>query len=162
MYPEEQEIGDLKLQVGLLKKDNEMVVNITTKLSESIDKIQEMNSNLLRMISLHDQKHDNHTRTETELKEDIKDLHSRISTVNRELLDKIDEVEHHLAAKLDLLRIELKQREENDNENRKSDEDNGNAMREIKKYKFAAISVALTLGWILGNIDLALLGKFFK
>jgi len=160
MYPEEQEIGDLKLQVGLLKKDNEMVVNITTKLSESIDKIQEMNSNLLRMISLHDQKHDNHTRTEKELKEDIKDLHSRITTVNRELLDKIDEVEHHLAAKLDLLRVELKQREDNDAKNRQ--EDDGDAMQQLNKYKFAVISVAVTLGWILGNIDLALLGKFFK
>jgi chromosome segregation ATPase len=161
MYPDEQEVNNLKLEVGLLKKDNDVVVNITNKLSESIDKIQEMNSNLLRMISLHDQKHDNHIRTETELKEDIKDLHSRITTVNRELLDKIDEVEKHLANKLDLLRGELKQREDNDTENRKKDE-SGGAMQEINKYKFAAISVAVTLGWILGNIDLALLGKFFK
>lgn len=160
MSTEEKDMNDLKLQVGLLKRDNEMVMGITNKLSESIDKIQEMNSNLLRMISLHDQKHDNHNRTETELKEDIKDLHSRISTVNRELLDKIDEVEHHLAAKLDLLRIELKQREDNDTENRKTE--GGGAMEEINKYKFAAISVAVTLGWILGNIDLAFLGKLFK
>lgn len=160
MSTEEKDMNDLKLQVGLLKRDNEMVMGITNKLSESIDKIQEMNSNLLRMISLHDQKHDNHNRTETELKEDIKDLHSRISTVNRELLDKIDEVEHHLAAKLDLLRIELKQREDNDTENRKNE--GGGAMEEINKYKFAAISVAVTLGWILGNIDLAFLGKLFK
>lgn len=161
MYPDEQEMSNMKLQVGLLKKDNEVVMNITNKLSESIDKIQEMNSNLLRMISLHDQKHDNHIRTETELKEDIKELHSRISTVNRELLDKIDEVEHHLAAKLDLLRVELKQREDNDAESRKKKSDGG-AMEEINKYKFAAISVAVTLGWILGNIDLAFLGKLFK
>jgi hypothetical protein len=160
MSVEDNNMNDIKLQVGLLKRDNEMVTSITNKLSESIDKIQEMNSNLLRMISLHDQKHDNHIRTETELKEDIKDLHSRITTVNRELLDKIDEVEHHLAAKLDLLRGELKQREDNDNENRKLHD--GGALQEINKYKFAVISVAVTLGWILGNIDLALLGKFFK
>jgi chromosome segregation ATPase len=161
MYPDEQEVNNLKLEVGLLKKDNEVVMNITNKLSESIDKIQEMNSNLLRMISLHDQKHDNHIRTETELKEDIKDLHSRITTVNRELLDKIDEVEKHLANKLDLLRGELKQREDNDTENRKKNEGVG-AMQEIEKYKFAIIAIAITLGWIIGNIDLAHLGKFFK
>lgn len=159
MSIEEKEMNDLKLQVGLMKKDNEVALAITNKLSESIDKIQEMNSNLLRMISLHDQKHDNHHRTETELKEDIKDLHSRITTVNRELLDKIDEVEHHLADKLDLLRIELKQREDSDNENRRS---GNSAMNELNKYKFAAISIAVTLGWILGNIDLAFLGKLFK
>jgi chromosome segregation ATPase len=159
MSVEDNDINDIKLQVGLLKRDNEMVMGITNKLSESIDKIQEMNSNLLRMISLHDQKHDNHIRTETELKEDIKDLHSRISTVNRELLDKIDEVEKHLASKLDLLRVELKQHEDNESEKRS----NGPSLsQEIEKYKFAIIAIAVTLGWIIGNIDLALLGKFFK
>ena len=158
MYPDEQEVNNLKLEVGLLKKDNDVVVNITNKLSESIDKIQEMNSNLLRMISLHDQKHDNHIRTETELKEDIKDLHSRITTVNRELLDKIDEVEKHLASKLDLLRVELKQHEDNESEKRSEP----SLSQEIEKYKFAIIAIAVTLGWIIGNIDLALLGKMFK
>ena len=159
MSVEDNNMNDIKLQVGLLKRDNEMVTSITNKLSESIDKIQEMNSNLLRMISLHDQKHDNHIRTETELKEDIKDLHSRISTVNRELLDKIGEVEKHLAAKLDLLRVELKQHEDNESEKRS----NGPSLsQEIEKYKFAIIAIAVTLGWIIGNIDLAFLGKIFK
>ena len=157
MYPDEQEVNHLKLEVGLLKKDNEVVVNITNKLSESIDKIQEMNSNLLRMISLHDQKHDNHVRTETELKEDIKDLHSRITTVNRELLNKIDEVEYHLASKLDLLRTELKQHEANG-----ITRADNNVGHELAKYKFAIIAVALTLGWFIGNIDLAFFGKLFK
>lgn len=159
MSIEEKEMHDLKLQVGLMKKDNEVAMSITNKLSESIDKIQEMNSNLLRMISLHDQKHDTHIKTERDLKEDIKDLHSRITTVNRELLDKIDQVEHHLGDKLDLLRIELKQREDIDSENRKT---GSSALEELNKYKFAAISIAVTLGWILGNIDLAFLGKLFK
>ena len=159
MSVDDNDINDMKLQVGLLKRDNEMVMGITNKLSESIDKIQEMNSNLLRMISLHDQKHDNHIRTETELKEDIKDLHSRISTVNRELLDKIDEVEKHLASKLDLLRVELKQHEDNESEKRS----NGPSLsQEIEKYKFAIIAIAVTLGWIIGNIDLAILSKMFK
>lgn len=159
MSVEDNNMNDIKLQVGLLKRDNEMVTSITNKLSESIDKIQEMNSNLLRMISLHDQKHDNHIRTETELKEDIKDLHSRISTVNRELLDKIDEVEKHLASKLDLLRVELKQHEDNESEKRSS---GPSLSQEIEKYKFAIIAIAVTLGWIIGNIDLAILGKMFK
>jgi hypothetical protein len=30
------------------------------------------------------------------------------------------------------------------------------------EWKFAIIAIAVTLGWIIGNIDLALLGKFFK
>ena len=36
MYPDEQEVNNLKLEVGLLKKDNEVVMNITNKLSLTI------------------------------------------------------------------------------------------------------------------------------
>ena len=157
-------MSDIRLQLGLLKKDNDMVVNITNKLSESIDKIQEMNSNLLRMIALHDQKHDNHNRIENELKDDIKELHSRITTTTRELHDKIDEVEHHLGTKLDLLRVELKQHEEADKATPVTPQDNkvSVVMAEIDKYKFAIMAIAASLGWILGNINLEALSKLFK
>lgn len=164
MYPDDHDMNEIRLQLGLLKKDNEMVVNITNKLSESIDKIQEMNSNLLRMIALHDQKHDSHNKTENELKEDIKEIHSRITTTTRELHDKIDEVERHIATKLDLLRVELKQHEEADKATPITPQDNkvSVVMAEIDKYKFAIMAIAASLGWILGNINLEALSKLFK
>ena len=164
MYPDDQDMSDIRLQLGLLKKDNDMVVNITNKLSESIDKIQEMNSNLLRMIALHDQKHDNHSRIENELKDDIKELHSRITTTTRELHDKIDEVEHHLGTKLDLLRVELKQHEESESKKIDVAQDTKitAVLSEIDKYKFAIVAVAGAIGWILGNINLEALARLFK
>jgi hypothetical protein len=41
------------------------------------------------------------------LKDDIKELHSRITTVNRELHEKIDQVERHITERLDAIRSDL-------------------------------------------------------
>ena len=83
MLPEEQDLNDLKLDIGLLTKDVEQTNRLCEKLSESIEKLQEVNVNILRMITLHEQRHDQHEKSENEMKEDIKELHSRITTVTR-------------------------------------------------------------------------------
>lgn len=160
MYSEENNINDLKLEVGLLKKDNTQLVTITNKLSDTIEKIQEMNGNLLRMLALHDQKHESHLRTENELKEDIKELHSRITTVNRELYDKVGSIEKHLGEKIDSLRTELNSHRESD---MKKDGINlPNVLKEIDKYKWMIFGAAVSVGWIIGNINLGVLGTLFK
>jgi chromosome segregation ATPase len=79
------EIKDVELEVGLLKKDVELIDRLCAKLSESIEKTSEVSANLAKMITLHEQKHNQHEKVESELKEDIKDLHSRITTINREI-----------------------------------------------------------------------------
>jgi len=159
MHPEDQ-IGDFKLEVGLLKKDNQQLSAITNKLSDSIEKIQEMNGNLLRMIALHEQKHEGHIRTETELKEDIKDLHSRISTTTRELQDKIADTEKHLGDKIDSLRRELQNHETKESGRESSRAKN--VLNQIENYKYLILGIALTIGFIAGNINPGLIGILFK
>ena len=83
MLPDEQELQDLKLDIGLLKKDVEQTDELCHKLSDSLNKLQEINVNLMQMITLHEQRHKQHEKSEKELKDDIKELHSRITTVNR-------------------------------------------------------------------------------
>jgi chromosome segregation ATPase len=160
MYPEERNLTDIKLELGLLKKDNEQLVTITNRLSDSIEKIQEMNSNLLRMIALHEQKHEGHVRTENELKEDIKELHSRISTTTRDLQDKIADTEKHLADKIDSLRRELQSHETNDSVKDKTRAKN--ILNQIENYKYLILGVALTIGFVAGNINPGLIGILFK
>jgi chromosome segregation ATPase len=160
MYPEEQEMNNLKLEIGLLKKDNQQLTTITNKLSDSIEKIQEMNGNLLRMISLHDQRHEGHIRVEDELKEDIKELHSRITTVNRELHDKIDDVEKHIADKIDSLRRELQNHESREESRNKSKPTE--ILAKIENYKYLVLGIVLAAGFLLGNFNSSLFSLLFK
>ena len=144
MYPEEQKIHDIEMSVGLLGKDIEQTDRLCTKLSESIEKLQEVNTSILRMITLHEQRHEQHEKVETELKEDIKDLH-----------DRIDQVERHISARIDALRNDLMHHKKDDNVV-------GNTLKEIDKYKWMILGAAIAIGWIIGNVNLGVLGTLFK
>jgi chromosome segregation ATPase len=157
MYPEEQQMNDLKLEIGLLKKDNEQLSSITNRLSQSIEKIQEMNGNLLRMIALHEQKHEGHLKTEAELNTDIKELHSRVTTVTRELHDKIDEVEKHLGGKIDDLRRDLIHHKQEEVKVKPVE-----ILAKIENYKYLVLGIVLAAGFLLGNLNTSLFGILFK
>jgi len=146
MYPEEQKIHDVELKIGLLGKDVEQTDRLCEKLSESIEKLQEVNVNILRMITLHEQRHEQHEKVESDLKEDIKDLH-----------DRIDQVERHISARIDALRNDLMKHKTDDAGTKLPQ-----VLAEIDKYKFAIVAVAVSIGWIIGNVNLGVLGTLFK
>jgi len=146
MYPEEQKIHDVELKIGLLGKDVEQTDRLCEKLSESIEKLQEVNVNILRMITLHEQRHEQHEKVESDLKEDIKDLH-----------DRIDQVERHISARIDALRNDLMKHKTDDAGTKLPQ-----VLAEIDKYKFAIVAVAVSVGWIIGNVNLGVLGTLIK
>jgi len=156
MYPEEEKLYQIEMKVGLLEKDIQQTNQVYEKLSESIEKIQQMNDTMIRMITIHEQRHEHHAKAEENLKDDIKELHSRITTVSRELHERIDQVERHITERLDDLRIELIKHAKND-PNRLS-----NTLQEIDKYKWMILGGAIALGWLFGNINLGALGTLIK
>ena len=145
MYPEEQKLHELELKVGLLSKDVEQTDRLCEKLSESIAKIQELNVNIMQMITLHEQRHEQHEKVETDLKDDIRDLH-----------DRIDQVERHISARIDALRNDLINHKQQD-KNRLPE-----MLSEIEKYKWMILGAAIALGWVIGHVDLTVLGTLFK
>jgi chromosome segregation ATPase len=153
MIPE-QELGEVKLQVGLLNKDIQHTNLLCDKLSESIEKIQEMNMNLIKMIALHDNKHEQHEKVEDDLKQDYKELHSRITTINREIHDRIDQVEHHITERIDALRSDLANHKTQDKSKI------GDRIADIEQWKWM-VAGAIGLGaWLLGHLDI--IGKLLK
>ena len=145
MLPDEQKVHELELKVGLLGKDVEQTDRLCEKLSESIAKIQELNVNIMQMITLHEQRHEQHEKVETDLKDDIRDLH-----------DRIDQVERHISARIDALRNDLMNHKQ---------QDRGRIpemLAEIEKYKWMILGGALAFGWLIGHVDLTMLGKLLK
>jgi chromosome segregation ATPase len=156
MLPEEQDLNDLKLDIGLLTKDVEQTNRLCEKLSESIDKLQEVNVNILRMITLHEQRHDQHEKSENEMKEDIKELHSRITTVTRELHERIDQVEHHITSRIDDLRSDLLNHKKEDKKTILTE------LSEIERWKWIILGAVMSSGFILGKLELSSILSFIK
>jgi chromosome segregation ATPase len=151
---QDQDINDVKLKVGLLTKDVEYNTLMCDKLSESIEKIQEMNMNLIKMIALHENKHEQHERVEEDLRQDYKELHSRITTINREIHDRIDQVERHITERIDALRSDLTNHKAQDTAGL------GNRIANVEQWKLMVAGGVALGAWLLANLEIV--GKFLK
>lgn len=150
-----EEIGLLKLNLGLLEKDVHNVDRLCTKISESIEKMQEVNANLMKIITIHEQKHGHHDITESDLKSDIKELHARVTTVNKELQGRMDEFENAIFQKIDSLKDTLI-------EDIAAKKQPTSSNKDLDKYTWMVIGAALGFGWVIGNVNLTAIASIFK
>ena len=151
---------DNRIEIELLKKDVTTMSSLLEKFDTTIDKMQEIASSLSRMVSLQEQRleaQENATRDMQSILEmrrlehnnDIKELHSRITTVNRDLTEKIEETEKAILSELQAIRAKL-------------DQDKvsiGQRLGQVEMWKYTVIGAVILAAFLLGNIsDLA---KFF-
>ena len=151
---------DNKIEIELLKKDVAVIANLCQKFDTTIDKMQEIAVNLSRMVSLQEQRLENQERISKEVQNtlemrriehnnDIKELHSRITTTNRDLTEKIEETEKKILDELHAIRQEMK------NEKLGFAEKLG----KIEMWKYTVIGALLVITWILARADLTALAK---
>jgi hypothetical protein len=143
-----EELCEIQLHLELLKKDvintDKQCAIITQKMTSSIEKLQEVNVNVVKMITIHDLKHEQHEKTEEELKEDVKELHSRITNVNRELQDKLSIVENNISGKID----DLKDTLIISSVSEKSSEKRGWLSAGVDKYAYLIVGGFIAVGWV--------------
>jgi C4-dicarboxylate-specific signal transduction histidine kinase len=160
---QDEKLNDVKLKVGLLEKDIQVATNLIERVSESIEKIQEMSLHLVKMITLHEHRHTQHEKIDNELKEDIKELHSRITTQTREMQERIDQVEHHITSRIDALRNELiqhKKQELAEDKHPKKDVTLVGKVESLEKWRWMVAGAVALGAWLIGELDL--ISKLFK
>lgn len=160
--PDTREIQELKLDVGLLKRDINQTNKLLEKLSISIDKIQELNVNVLQMLSLHEEKLDQNEKNRNSVKNDIKEIHSRVTTISREVHERIDQVPNQITSvheridqiestinmRLDSLRKDLL-------DHKKVDKGRWTkTISEVEKYKWVIVGIIITAAFFLGKLDM--------
>ena len=107
-------MSDLNTEVQLLKKEVSDMKMIYSRLDKAIEKISDVSNSINRMLAVHEEKisqqEEVQIRTEQEINNDIKELHSRISTNNRELMALMSEQRKEQTDKMTKLEIELQGR----------------------------------------------------
>ena len=73
---------------------------LVSKLDNSIDKISDVIQDIGKIIAVHDQRIDSVEKAGDGRSNDIKEIHSRITTSNREICDKIDGLESKIESEL--------------------------------------------------------------
>ena len=107
-------MSDLNTEVQLLKKEVSDMKMIYSRLDKAIEKISDVSNSINRMLAGHEEKisqqEEVQIRTEQEINNDIKELHSRISTNTRELMNLMSEQHKEQTDKMTKLEIELQGR----------------------------------------------------
>lgn len=146
-----------RLEIELLKKDVVTMSALLTKFDTALDKMQEIASSLSKMVSLQEQRIEVQETATKELQSvlemrriehnsEIKDLHSRITTVNKDLTQKIDQTESKILAEIQALRTELK------GENKGL----GTRLGQIELWKYGVGMVIVVLAFVAAKaIDIA-------
>ena len=88
---------------------------------------------------------DNVDKKTDELHGDIKELHSRITTQGREVIDKLDSMQKDALDQHNAIRVEMKEME--------------SAVQRIEQWKWTLVGAALVAGWLISQLDI---GSLFK
>ena len=107
-------MADLNTEVQLLKKEASDMKMIYSRLDKAIEKISDVSNSINRMLAVHEEKisqqEEAQIRSEQDTNNDIKELHSRISTNTRELMNLMSEQHKEQTDKMTKLEIELQGR----------------------------------------------------
>ena len=134
---------DLKVDVGVLKVQVTTLTQLCNKMDTVIDRLMENQNKMAADI------YDDMDKRKQETVSDIKELHSRITTVDRNLSDKIELTERRIMDETKSLHNTIsKHNEKEDSE-----------LKKILEWKWMAAGGIVVLAWILSHIKLEGLGK---
>ena len=123
--------------------------NVVNRIDSSIAAMTEVSSNIGKLLAVHEERLNQLEKDNTTVGGDIRDIHSRITTMSREIVDKIESTEKCLEHKI---------KESNDVTNKKL----GEMSTEMKKidervgflerWKWMVLGGALAIGWVLAKM----------
>jgi len=134
---------DIKVDVGILKNQVSTLTQLCNKMDSVIDKLMEKQDKITEDL------YDEIAVKRKETVEDIKELHSRITTVDRNLSDKIELTERRIMEKIESLHATISEH------NKKEDSE----IKKILEWKWMAAGGIVVLAWIFSHIKLESLGK---
>jgi phage-related tail protein len=130
-------------------------------LENQVEMLREIASDLKRMLAVHDEKLNQHERKQddifelieqrrNDMAEDIKEIHSRITTVQRELCTEITATENRIIKGIDELKDELKTDQEYHNSKQKTLEQR---IADLEKWRWIIIGAGITGGWLFSKLS---------
>jgi len=145
VYNEMSELVELKVDVEVLKNQVLTITQLCGKMDSVIDKLVDNHDRMINQI------YNDMEKRKSDTNADIKELHSRITTISRDVSDKVELTERRIMDEIKALREEIQQH------NRKED----NELRKIMEWKWMAAGAIVVLAWILSNIKIEHISKIF-
>jgi DNA repair exonuclease SbcCD ATPase subunit len=136
----------LKVEVGVLKEKVNTIADLCEKMDRVIEKLADNNTNMVNQI------YKDMDRRKEDTVSDIKELHSRITTTDRNLSDKIELTERRIMDEIKSLRDHITEHNEKED----------NTMQSILQWRWMLAGGVIVLAWIISNVKLEFLAKLLN
>ena len=137
---------DLKVDVGVLKVKVSTLTDLCNKMDRVIEKLTDNQTTLTNQI------YNDMDKRKEDTVSDIKELHSRITTVDRNLSDKIELTERRIMDEIKSLRDHITEH------NEKEDAD----IQKLSQWRWMVAGGVIVFAWLVSNVKLEMLGKLFN
>lgn len=123
--------------------------SVVTRIDNSIATMTEVSANIGKLLAAHEERLNQLEKDNTTVSFDIRDIHTRINTMSKEVLDKLESTEKTLEHKI---------KESNDDTGKKLSEIN-KEMRKIddrvgfiERWKWMVLGGAIAIGWVIAKV----------
>jgi acetate kinase len=137
---------EIKVDVEVLKNQVLTITQLCGKMDSVIEKLVDNHDRMVNQIYTDMEKRKADTNA------DIKELHSRITTISREVADKVELTERRIMDEIKSLREDIAEH------NKKEDDD----LRKILQWKWMVAGGVIVMAWVISNVNLAALSKVFN
>lgn len=133
-----------------IQQETEIAVlkTVVARIDSSINAMAEVSTNVGKLLAVHSERLNQLEKDNSEVGSDIRDIHSRITTMSREIVDKIESTERCLENKI---------KESNDQTSLKLTE-MSHEMKNIdervgflERWKWMVLGGAIAIGYLIGN-----------
>ena len=137
---------EIKVDVEVLKNQVLTITQLCGKMDSVIEKLVDNHDRMVNQI------YNDMEKRKADTNADIKELHSRITTISREVADKVELTERRIMEEIKSLREDIAEH------NKKEDDD----LRKILQWKWMVAGGVVVLAWVISNVNLNALSKLFN
>ena len=139
-----------------LEVELEVLKSVVNKLDSSLEKISEVSNSIARLLAVHDERLDSIEKHGDKRDHEIKDLHSRITTQTREIVDKLESLEKRIEER-------MKQSSDASSEGHRAIQTEiktemkriDSRIRELERWRWYVLGAAAALAFLLSNSPIA-------
>ena len=136
---------DAKVDIGVLKTQVASLTTLCDKMDKVIEKLVDNHDRMVNQI------YNDMQKREDDKDADVKEIHSRITTISRELSDKVELTERRIMDEIKSLRNDIAEH------NRKEDRE----ISKILEWKWMAAGGIIVLAWLFSHVKIEAITKLF-
>ena len=136
---------EMKVDIGVLKTQVASITQLCDKMDKVIEKLVDNHDRMVNQI------YNDMQKREDDKNADVKEIHSRITTISRELSDKVELTERRIMDEIKNLRQDINEH------NKKEDSE----LKKILEWKWMAAGGIIVFIWLATNVNLEAISKIF-